>query len=88
MSMFDAFYMLCAIAFIVQIGSWTTDGLSKSSSILESNYNNVDSGIIIAFIILMSAFYVAAIYFSFQTYKEFKALYQEKMGYGSSSSSS
>jgi hypothetical protein len=71
MTLFDSFYMFCTIAYIVQIGQVTTKGLSSSSSALESS--DIGSGIVLAFIAIMSLFYVVAIYYSFQTYKEFKA---------------
>ena len=39
-----------------------------------------DSGFLIFFIVAMFTFYCVAVYMSFQTYKEFKAMHYEQLG--------
>ena len=64
--LFDAFGLFTALGYMIQVGYFSGD-----------NSGSVKSGFVFGLSALMFIFYSAAVYFSFQTYKEFKAIYQE-----------
>ena len=63
-TLFDVVSLGLNLGYMIQLGQFGSGGLSNS-------------GLMLWFIVLMFIFYIVAVYFSFQTYKEFKAIYQE-----------
>lgn len=63
-NIFGAFFLFTLIGFYIQSGQ------------IENTFiqGNTQAGLFIGFSIVMFIFYIFSIYYSFQTYKEFKAM--------------
>jgi hypothetical protein len=69
--MYDSFQLFVTLGLMVQTGSYAAK---------QSKDAPVSMGFVIGFSVTMFLFYIIAVYFSFQTYKEFKAMHQEQLG--------
>ncbi|CDW73532.1 UNKNOWN [Stylonychia lemnae] len=78
--LFDSFQLATTIAFLIQTGAFGPNSPTASSSQVQGRSSGLNMGFIYGFTIVMFIFYVIAVYCSFQTYKEFKAIYQEQLG--------
>lgn len=69
-NIFGAFFLFTLIGFYIQSGQ------------IENTFiqGNTQAGLFIGFSIVMFIFYIFSIYYSFQTYKEFKAMLQDATG--------
>ena len=69
--LYNSFSLSVTLGYMIQTGQYSVNNIQGSQ---------INTGFLITFIATILFFYCVDVYFSFQTYKEFKAMHHEQLG--------